>query len=657
MVITILTAILLTVAERAWTPVPTEELDSPLPIPGSKNGAVSRLRFTDALGEPLPGATVEIWITRRDGSRICLGRTALDSAGGLACKTSPDDLRFAEFVVSHADYGCAQVRQPFEPNAAIVAPLLRTGTVAADRAIWGRVVDPNGAPVAGAIIHCPYVRTLGEGLINATNETPQGITDANGAFSFYMPNRRNRDDRGELIPPKSRYCVRIEPPKALQLLPYVEPIENGRESLIVLERGDRLRQLRFEDPNGEITDPTRLRSITVSLRRPGRNVLTLCYDDWKDGVPLVPGAYEASMRESGEESRFEPVEITQDSPEEVIFRLPAPVTYYGRVVHGLTGQPMPAAFVLAMNANAEDRLCDLTTEQWDTLHSLADNPAQDDPALGPLRKIYGFTKLVRTDRTGSYGIALEADQSFYGFVAFEQDYLAVMQRRHALEADADRFAEVPTIKLFPAAMVLVETVIDKEHPSIMPKWEIDEQSRPAWVGELLAIDNNRESSLEYDDWLEPNARQAVSVPAGVRLRLRLETPYDDEFCPVVIPQKIRLAEGQTANLGQFVFERAISVQVKAVDATGQALEGIPIRSVQTREGERPCWSVVHNTDEKGIARFYLIPNSSGSFGVLYHSDDGVHLTETLDYKVGGPEDAGRKFVLQLSDEILTYLLQ
>lgn len=654
MVATVLSGILLAAAFQVRE-VPSRELAA-VDAVAEHPSTAPLWRFTDALGEPLADADVEIWLADPRGSRIHVGRTTLDSAGRPGWRPSSNNPGTAYFVVSHADYGCAEVRQPFGSDAEIITPLVRKGTVAAERAIRGRVVDANGAPVAGAVIRCPHVRTLGEGLINATNETPQGITDANGAFSFYMPNRRTRDDRGELIPPRSRYYTRIEAPKVFGLLPHVEPIENGRESLIVLERGDRLRQLHFEDPNGEITDPTKLGTITISLRRPGRNVLTLYYDNWNDGVPLVPGTYEASMQGSGENCQFEPVELTQDSPEDVIFKLPIPVTYYGQVVHGLAGRPMPGAFVLVMSSSSNKRLCDLTVEEWDTLHRLPDNPAQDDPALDPLRRIYGFTRLVRTDSTGGYGIALEADESFYGFVAFEQDYLAVIQRRHALEADADRFAEVPTIKLFPAATVLVETVIDKEHPSIMPKWQIEEQPQPAWVGELLAIDNNHESSLEYDDWLQPNVRQAVSVPAGVRLRLRLETPYDDEFCPLLIPQEICLAQGQTLDLGPFTFERAIGVQVKAIDSVGQTIEGIPIRLAQAGK-DGVCWGIAHNTDEQGIARFYVVPNSTGSFGVLHHNDDGVHLTETLDYEVGGPEDAGREFVLQISDELIAYLLQ
>jgi hypothetical protein len=69
------------------------------------------------------------------------------------------------------------------------------------------------------------------------------------------------------------------------------------------------------------------------------------------------------------------------------------------------------------------------------------------------------------------------------------------------------------------------------------------------------------------------------------------------------------------------------------------------------------WSVPHNTDESGIVLFHAAPNSSGRFGVLYHDEGGVNLEETIPYQIGGDEDSGRQFTLQLSDEILELLFK
>jgi hypothetical protein len=460
-----------------------------------------------------------------------------------------------------------------------------------------------------------------------------------------------------LIPPKSKYAVRIDAPKSLGLLPRAESIENGQEARIVLERGDRLRRLRFEDRNGEITDPTELEAVMVCLQHDG-NVLWFHYDDWKNGILLPPGTYHAVMRGAHGEYDFAPVELTRQSPETVVFRLPAGVTYRGRVVHGITGRPMPGAFVLAMSGRcAERRLCDLTPEQWGILHRLSGAPLPEETALDPLRDVFTFTKLVRTDRTGSYRIHLEPDEAFYSFCVFEQDYAGVMYRRDSLQANADHLAAVPTIKLFPTATVFVETMVDRQFLSSLPRWEIDEGPRPASVEELLDLDDDRgESLLEYKSWLKSNARLPIHVPAGVNLHLKLDLSSEEEFCPILIPQTIHLRHGETADLGRFAFEPALAVQVRVVDSAGRALEGIPVRRVEVRP-DGTGWDVPHNTDEHGIAWFHVVPNSTGLFGVLCHVSGGVSLQEMVDYKVGGPEDAGREFVLRLSDKMLAHLLQ
>jgi hypothetical protein len=635
----------------------TGDLKLSFPMPQGVGQEEPFWQLTDALAEPLAGAVAEVWfmdrLTDRQDWRIRFGQTRLDSTGRVFLPGPRGNLSGISFTVSDPNYGCAQTDTVFASDHRLALPLVRKGTVAADRAIRGRVVDPNGMPVGGATIRCWNIRTLGEGLISGGDGRTVGVTDVNGEFSYYMPNRKARDDRGELIPSRSRYEVRIEAPKSLGLLSYTDPIENGQDTLVSLESGGRLRRFRFEDPNGEITDPVRLEYIQVSLQRPGHTVLVLLHEDWKDGARLPSGSCEAYLYgPQGGEVKFQSVQLAQQSPDVVVFRLPASTTYFGRVVQGITGQPMTGAFALAMNATCEERLCDLGAGQWDALHRLPSNPLPNDAALNPLRKVYGFTRLVRTDAAGNYRIALAPTESLYGVVVFEQDYVAVMHPKHTLTLNADHSAEVPTIRLFPAATVLIQVAVDKEHASIMPKWEIDEQSRPAWVADLFG----RDSRLEYQAWMKPNTRLPVQVPANVSLRLGLSTPYDEEFCPILIPQVIRLAQGETLDLGSVRFERAISIQVKVVNAAGRPLEGIPVRMATQTDGMM-CWSLPHNTDDQGIARFYGVPNTPSLLGVLYHGDNGKNLQETVECRLTGPQDTRREFVLKLSDEMLGRLLR
>ena len=98
-------------------------------------------------------------------------------------------------------------------------------------------------------------------------------------------------------------------------------------------------------------------------------------------------------------------------------------------------------------------------------------------------------------------------------MVFDRDYLPVLYRVQSLAMNAQRLAEVPALKLFPSATVFIQTVVDKDQVSISPKWEFDKASRPAWVAQLLALDNGRESNLDYKGWIRPNMRRSVVVPA------------------------------------------------------------------------------------------------------------------------------------------------
>ena len=128
--------------------------------------------FTDAIGEPIPNATVEIFLGRPWGSKVpeSLGKAKLDEEGRLRPPRSNTRLEYCCFTISHPEYGTAMVDP--KPNSALdelvtncTVPLVRAGSKADERSIWGTIVDPNGNPVAGAMIMCFGVRTPGGGNI------------------------------------------------------------------------------------------------------------------------------------------------------------------------------------------------------------------------------------------------------------------------------------------------------------------------------------------------------------------------------------------------------------------------------------------------------------------------------------------------------------
>jgi hypothetical protein len=512
-------------------------------------------------------------------------------------------------------------------------------------------MDPEGNPVSGARIQCTNVRTLGEGLINGLHGwTYEALTDKEGTFSFYLPNEKRRDERGRLIPPKSKYNVRVEAPKGLGLLPYVKAVENDRYAAIMLERGGRFRSFAFEDANGLITDPRKLQYIGVTVHRPDQSRLSIGYDDFKNGGVFPPGQYRAKMRGIAD-YEFEPLNVNESSPEELVFKLPNSILYYGRIVHGVTGEPMPGAFVMGTFGKGQGNLSMITPEQWLALHALPVEPSLADPAIKPLREIYGVKKLVRADERGRFQLSFRPGET-YGFVAFEENYLGLMRRTHALVTDENGYAEVPPIKLFPAATILVE-VLTQERVSIWPRWIIDEEDNSVWVPEFLATDDRRESMFTYDSFLEADKLQSFHVPAGLNLRIKLDAPYDSRWCPIEIPRVFNLPQGHVVDLASHTFHPALAVSVYVADMRGEPVEGAPVRLTRSANS----WGLPHNTDESGVARFNVIPHSEGKFGVLYHGEDGLHLTETIPYKIAGEEEAGRQFIMRLSDDMLYHLFK
>jgi len=109
------------------------------------------------------------------------------------------------------------------------------------------------------------------------------------------------------------------------------------------------------------------------------------------------------------------------------------------------------------------------------------------------------------------------------------------------------------------------------------------------------------------------------------------------------------------DIGRIELKPALKVYVKVVDASGEPVEGVPVRKLVGNTG-----SVAHNTDENGRVMFYLPPYSQGKFYVSYYgrAEEGrINLKEELPYQILGEEDSESEFALRLSDEILYHLFK
>ena len=622
--------------------------------------ADTRWFFDDASGKPIPSATVEIYLKKYKGPRIKIRETVID--GSLRKSALKNSQWSYDFIIYDPNYGIANVWETPSHKSHIPVPLVDRTSKSAERAIWGVVVGPDGIPIEAVTIQCSSVRTLGEGLISSGNERCTVLTDADGGFCMYMPaSTQNQDQRGKLIPPKSKYQVRIEAPKEMGLLPYTGQIENGMDTTVVMESAGNFHTFAFVDEYGVIDDPAGLEKVILIIERGEKNRLTLGYSDWKEREVFPNGRYSAELISSWRPGtnhgriKFEDVEITNDSPEEIVLKVPEAMTYSGRVVHGITGEPFAGAYVITMESGRSKRLEDITADQWAEIHELGDDISANDPAVSPIGKAYGIGEIVRTDIDGYYAIVTRPGKDFYTFLAFEENFIPVSKRVYAPKSGASTEVTVATLKLYGAGKVLLEACVDEKHVSICPKWIVDRASSPPWINDLLKIEDGRTSFVKYKGWIEQNEPQYVFVPASATLRLQLRMPYDDKWSPFITEDSFSLGHGEVLDIGKIDLKPALKVYVKVIDAAGEPVEGVPVRKLVGNTG-----SVAHNTDENGRVMFYVPPYSQGKFYVSHYvqSEKGrTRLKEELPYQIMGEEDSNSEFALGLSDEILYHLFK
>jgi hypothetical protein len=127
------------------------------------------------------------------------------------------------------------------------------------------------------------------------------------------------------------------------------------------------------------------------------------------------------------------------------------------------------------------------------------------------------------------------------------------------------------------------------------------------------------------------------------------------LCAPVVISGIELAQGEVLDLGRRILQPMIEVAVKVIDSTAKPVEGVAVVCLDDDGGFGGQKWITH---EDGIALVRVATYSSGQFVVIYHDRASqTQLEESTPYEAGGGEDAGRQFVLQLSDEMLYHLLK
>lgn len=580
--------------------------------------------IVDALGAPIPAAkvTVQFFHNLQPGqvqeveAAPAIHSTA-DEEGGIHIPAGIEGNIRVVVTAEHPNYGRARnTPHPDRTITKITLPIVAKESEAHARALFGQVTAADGVVIENAVLQCDNIRTAGQGLINGKFPIGEALTNVDGFFTLYLPSDGEKKERGELIPPNSNYNIRISVPKDDSQFPFGGSLTNGQLHVLRMTHVTRKFQFEFETVGGEIIkDVQLLAQARIQFEQVKNNETTfipLPQSAALQGCKLAEGKYTAQIFNNGNTVTYQPLQVTTTSPDVLRFRLPPDLVYRGRIVHGVTGKPIPGAFLMGWNSTARNNLSLLTPEEWDSMHELPANPSLDAPEFKHLKELYGVKAVVRTDSEGKFELRRRADQEMYGVMAFDKWMIPYKITLGALKPDKNHVIDLGELPLFPAAKLLVQPTLEGTRLSVSPFWEYDDKGQPEWFEKFRAADKSSDRQFEYIHWLTMNEMQTIYVPADVRIKVRFDSPYDDKWVPVNSDEVFQLKPGELQKRGEVRFVSALEAKIKVVDEAGKPLEGYAVRKKLT-QGD--SWSVSHNTDKEGLCSFFLPPNAKGQFRV------------------------------------------
>jgi hypothetical protein len=585
------------------------------------------LLLCDAMERPIANTPLQVELkAHRTEKTVLISGLQSDNNGVVQMSAAHGQFSISAFIFQRPDYGIARIGcDPIFRDMKLVAPLLKTGAKEYERALFGTVFDQEGSPVGGAKVEVTGIKRDYMGPVNMYGKSV--YTDRNGCFNIYPSGRNIRSK----VPPKAQYRLRITAPQEKQLPPYSGLHANGEELTIRLESTGTYHTFSFETTDGPLTDEQMLNRIRLYVRRPDGTGLDFKRDYWKNGATLPLGTYEARLRDS----TFIPLAITKDSPQHIVFRQEPEKTFAGRVVHGITGKPFTNAFVIRSTAIGEGLFSDLTSENWDKLHSLGQSTSKDDTTAKLIYRISPFDFILRTDKDGRFKIK-EKPQAFYNFTVFDENFMPFGHRVNSRDIQGQTDIHLGDIKLFPAARVKLG-VDGSESVSVIP-FPVIGKDAPEWAKAYQEF-----VGFSYDRWHRIKEPRWIHVPAGVKFQLRLRPGYHSKWSPLLIERTIYLEQGQELDLGLVKFEPTIKVMVKVLDSEGKALEGALISLSQETGMER---FRIGYTDHEGRIEAFVCPNVKSEFRVTWHGKTASQL-----FGIEDKNDAGDDFVITVNSEV------
>jgi hypothetical protein len=560
-----------------------------------------------------------------------------------------------------------------EPLSWCVVPLLAGGPRAGAGSVWGTVEDRDGTPIPSAVIRCSkLLLPSGESLAPywpwpaQWDKEVQVLTNDRGRFALCLPLAQEDGLLGRRVPPGAVYEVTVTPPEELGYQGTGVRLPAGREYVITLEgtaNGPKKYSgtLLFEDEDGLVTEPEKISRVDVMIRvrRVGPPALTYAYlrGEWLEKSALPFGVYEARVDWDGKHYAFRSIVVRAESPATIVFK-PWRIErfeahYCGRVINGANGDPIAGAVVLSSSSSSNPRP-DSAGRGLDSRSDASKRAEQSDRGAGTQTNPAGRFELVLPVAGGA-----GPDRTF---VAFKEGYFDFPSsqspvgsgraegkpRSLKLPIDKSGKATVPDIKLFPVGTVTIEPNAPASYRSRRIRLDVLTADPASWLKDLRAASGNKAeedvlSRCSRD--LASRGRQSLYVPAYVTLTLRLQLP-GEQYAPVFI-EDVLVGQGKTVDVGRVDFAPTVLVAVKVVDAAGDPVAGITVKSLADK-CHYPGLGAV--TDAAGVAHLPVAAHFAGRVFAEYKDPrTNTMARAAVSCRIDDPEDAGREFVLQLSD--------
>jgi hypothetical protein len=573
-------------------------------------------RLLDALGQPIKKARIEI----KQGGASQFGFT--DRLGRFTVP-NPDKKNATDIVVDlrHPDYGSARWRSGarLSSGAELIdckTPLVHQAAEARKRAVHGQVIDGHGKPVVGAVLHCSNVRTQGEGLINAEAQSADVLTDTLGRFALYIPIGKSPRDiklHGDLVPPGSRYNLFVTASGRDDCFPVDDMFSNDAPVEIRLPLATQVHRIQFAQLGGDdATRAVQMNSIAIEYypkendpRRVRLDVAELI-----KGRKLIPGKYMATHYQNGKVVHYLPLRVEAQSPEVLTFELPSATVYHGRAVDGITGKPMSRVWATATTAVGRGNLAELTEQDWNDLRAMPAVAGPKDAATRILGRHYGIGALVRTDDDGRFEITEPPGVQFYDIMVFAENVIPIKERINDLKRTGAKVA-LDDLPLFPAAKLSLEIPSDEKHLPISPSWKLAPSDQPNWIERFRSAEVRSRRAFVHVHWIPINEAHPIFIPAGVRVRVEFDSPYDERWGSASTGP-LDAKQGEVVAGGVIRLPKTLPVSVRVVDHQGNPLEGLAVRSLKAGGN---IWSIAHNTDAQGLAHFHFPANSAAKLRI------------------------------------------